>query len=117
MEETLALPDPARMLRLDDRIALVTGASSGLGARFARVLWAAGARVVITGRRSERLMSLAAELDDALWLAGDLTETSHVDNLVKSALARHERIDILVNCAGQADVAPLEKTRSRRYAA
>jgi len=109
MEETLALPDPARMLRLDGRIALVTGASSGLGARFARVLWAAGACVVITGRRSERLMSLAAELDDALWLAGDLTETSHVDNLVKSTLERHERIDILVNCAGQADVAPLEE--------
>ncbi|MEL0041188.1 MAG: SDR family NAD(P)-dependent oxidoreductase, partial [Ilumatobacter sp.] len=51
------------LFRLDDRVALVTGASSGLGERMARVLHGAGATVVVTARRRERLERLAAELE------------------------------------------------------
>ena len=53
--------DPLVNFRLDDRVALVTGASGGLGERFARVLAAAGARVVVAARRTERLRSLVTE--------------------------------------------------------
>ena len=101
--------DPTQMFRLDGRIALVTGASSGLGEQFARVLTAAGASVVLTARRHDRLAALSEELGNALWVAGDVTDDSHIYALVEKAAERHGRIDILVNCAGIAEVAPLEE--------
>ena len=55
-------PAGAELFRLDGRVALVTGASSGLGARFAAVLHAAGAEVVLTARREDRLQRLADDL-------------------------------------------------------
>jgi NAD(P)-dependent dehydrogenase (short-subunit alcohol dehydrogenase family) len=106
--EPAPLVAPERVFRLDGRVALVTGASSGLGARFARVMDAAGARVVISARREERLAALSAQLNDALAVAGDLTDAAHVAALVAAATQRFGRIDILVNSAGQADVVPFE---------
>ena len=69
MTPTLAL-DPLALFRLDGRVAVVTGASSGLGDRFARVLDAVGARVVVAARRADRLEALAGELDGRRRRAG-----------------------------------------------
>ena len=63
------MSDPERALdrfRLDDRVVVVTGASSGLGQRFARVVSGVGAKVVLAARRVERLEALSADLPDAL---------------------------------------------------
>ena len=57
------------MFRLDGKVAVVTGASGGLGERFARVLTGAGARVVLVARRVDRLEKLAEELPGALIVA------------------------------------------------
>jgi NAD(P)-dependent dehydrogenase (short-subunit alcohol dehydrogenase family) len=92
--------DPLAPFRLDGRVAIVTGASSGLGARFARVLAAVGASVVVTARRADRLETLASELDDTTAVAIDLTEDGASARLVAAALAAHGRLDILVNNAG-----------------
>src|SRR6266446_7745973 len=79
--------DPFAPFRLDDKVAIVTGASAGLGARFARVLDAAGARVVVAARRADRLEALANELRDAHAVPCDLAEDGVADALVAATLA------------------------------
>ncbi len=103
--------DPLAPFRLDGKVAIVTGASAGLGARFARVLDAAGACVVLAARRVERLEALAEELHDAHVVGVDLAEGGAPEALVAAALARYDRVDVLVNNAGRSEPVPaLEET-------
>jgi NAD(P)-dependent dehydrogenase (short-subunit alcohol dehydrogenase family) len=86
--------------RLDGRVAIVTGASAGLGERFARVLDAAGASVVLAARRAQRLEALAADLRDALCVPCDLGVDGAPAALVAATLDRFGRVDVVVNNAG-----------------
>lgn len=92
---------------LHGRVALVTGATSGLGRRFAQVLAAAGAAVVITGRRVERLTELAAEIEAAggvaLPLALDMTDPAAIVSVVDAATDQLGPVTVLVNNAGVPD--------------
>jgi NAD(P)-dependent dehydrogenase (short-subunit alcohol dehydrogenase family) len=101
-------PELDGLFRLDGRVALVTGASRGLGERFARVLRAAGAEVVAAGRDGDALERLAAETGASVEV-GDVRDDAHLDRLVQQALDRHGRIDIAVPNAGIADVVPFEE--------
>jgi NAD(P)-dependent dehydrogenase (short-subunit alcohol dehydrogenase family) len=98
--------DPLASFRLDERVAVVTGASSGLGARFARVLSAAGASVVVAARRLDRLAALVDELGDALAVRVDLADPDAPATLVDATLQRYGRVDVLVNNAGTNEVVP-----------
>jgi NAD(P)-dependent dehydrogenase (short-subunit alcohol dehydrogenase family) len=105
------ITDPLARFRLDDKVAIVTGASAGLGARFARVLDAAGARVVVAARREDRIRALAGELRDAHAVPCDLSEEGAPGALVAATLAHFGRIDVLVNNAGTSEPTPaLEET-------
>lgn len=85
--------------------ALVTGASSGIGAEIARVFSQAGAQVIASGRAEDRLSGLAAETGCDT-IAADIASVSGCETLAREALARAGRIDILVNSAGVALVGP-----------
>ncbi len=98
--------DPTAAFRLDDKVVLITGASSGLGARFARVASAAGATVVVAARRAERLAELVDELDDAHAVEIDLTAPGGPEACVARSIELAGRIDVLINNAGISQVAP-----------
>ena len=98
--QTRRMDTPLDLFRLDGQVALVTGASAGLGARFARVLHAVGATVVVTARRAERLEELAAELPGAIAIAADIADAAARERLVAEAIERAGRVDVLVNNAG-----------------
>jgi len=91
---------PAELFDLTGKVAIVTGASSGLGERFSRVLTAAGASVVLAGRRADRLRSIAADLPAALAVECDVTRETDCRRLVDTVMTRHQRVDVLVNNAG-----------------
>lgn len=100
--------DPLALFRLDGQVALVTGASSGLGERFARVLHSVGATVVISARRAERLESLAQELPGAIVIPADVGEAADRERLISEAIERAGRIDVLVNNAGVSYIVGIE---------
>jgi hypothetical protein len=93
--------DPYDAFRLDGRVAIVTGASSGLGERFAEVLHGAGASVTIAARRAERLSALADKLGERVLVATcDVTDAGERQNMVAETVERFGRLDVLVNNAG-----------------
>jgi NADP-dependent 3-hydroxy acid dehydrogenase YdfG len=94
---------------LPGKVVIVTGASSGIGAATARVLHEAGALPVLAARRADRLEQLSAELDGAVAVPTDVTDAGQRAALVEAALARHGRIDGLVNNAGVSLHQPLDQ--------
>lgn len=96
------------MFRLDGKVAVVTGASSGLGARFARVLHAAGARVALAARRLDRLEELAAELPGSLAVRCDVAVAADREALISSVVDAWGTIDVLVNNAGIGHIVAVE---------
>jgi len=94
-------------MKLEDKVAIVTGASSGMGAAIAKRFAKEGASVVAIARRKERLQSLIDEITAdggrAIAVAGDVTSDADVENAVKTAVRKFGKLDIVVNNAGLLD--------------
>ncbi|WP_291080980.1 SDR family NAD(P)-dependent oxidoreductase [Dietzia sp. UBA5065] len=95
------MPTPAELFDLTGKVAVVTGASSGLGDGFARTLAAAGATVVAAARRADRLETLAADLPGLVPVECDITVPGDRERLISTATQITGGIDILVNNAGR----------------
>ena len=95
------------MVLLKDKVAIITGANSGVGAAAARLFSSEGAKVVICARRSEPLECVAAEIratgGDVLCIPTDISDKESVKNMVEKTLSQYGKIDILVNNAGVLD--------------
>jgi NAD(P)-dependent dehydrogenase (short-subunit alcohol dehydrogenase family) len=102
-----------------DRHALITGASRGIGAAIAQRLAADGARLTLLGRGLESLQALAASLppdSQPLCLACDVSDSMQVAAAFAAAAAQHGPVQVLVNNAGQAATAPLQRTDDALWA-
>ncbi|HTZ56437.1 MAG TPA: SDR family NAD(P)-dependent oxidoreductase [Candidatus Acidoferrum sp.] len=106
-------------MQTPQRIALVTGASSGIGAATARALAAAGMAVAIAARRKDRLDGLATEIakagGSAIVLTADLTKESDAQRIVKETEAHFGRLDVLVNNAGVMYLEPIDTASLERW--
>jgi NADP-dependent 3-hydroxy acid dehydrogenase YdfG len=105
--------------RLQDKVAVVTGASAGIGRACARALLGEGARLVLTARRQERLEPLVDEAKrrgaGAVFVVGDAREEETARRTVERAMAEYGRIDILVNNAGVGNYKDLVETSAEEY--
>ena len=103
-----------RIFDVSGKVAIVTGASSGLGVQFAKVLAENGANLVLAARRIERMELLAKELEQkgvrVIPVQCDVTREEDVKKTVDKAIDEFGRIDILVNNAGLGAVSSLEET-------
>jgi len=93
------VPEALRRFDISGRVALVTGASSGLGEGLARALASAGARVAVVARRQDRLAALAAEIG-GLAIGCDLLDSDRLGELVPRIAGELGAPEILVNAAG-----------------
>lgn len=101
--------DPLAPFSLRDKIVVLTGASSGLGERFARVIDALGATTVVAARRKDRLDDLVGGLIRAEAVVCDVGEAGANEALIEGVLERHGRVDVVVANAGIANAVPAVK--------
>jgi meso-butanediol dehydrogenase / (S,S)-butanediol dehydrogenase / diacetyl reductase len=103
-------------MRLKDKTAIITGGGSGIGLATARAFCKEGAKVILFGRRNEKLISAADELgDSALIVQGDMTHNDDLDQLINKTLNNFKGIDILVNSAGLFNGAPLHEISDSQW--
>jgi citronellol/citronellal dehydrogenase len=103
---------------LAGRVVLVTGGGTNLGKKAALELAAAGAQVVIAGRRKEVLAEAAAEIGERCsYVAGDIRDPADATRIVDTARQRHGRLDVLVNNAGGQYFVPAEEIAAKGWRA
>jgi NAD(P)-dependent dehydrogenase (short-subunit alcohol dehydrogenase family) len=105
--------------RLDGKVAVVTGASSGLGVAFATALADAGADLVLVGRRTERLEKTGAVVESRgrgfLVVTADVSRPEEAQRVIDTAIERFERVDVLVNNAGKGTAVPSTKEAPEQF--
>ena len=103
------------MNNIENKVIVITGASSGLGEATARLLANKGAKVVIGARRTEKLEAIVqdirAEGGQAEFIGVDVTKPNEVQALIEKALSAFGQIDVLVNNAGLMSIAPLSELK------
>ena len=107
-------------MRLEGKVAVVTGASSGMGKAIVELYVKEGASVVAVARRKERLDALVESLKDApgkvIACAGDVSKKEDVENMIDLAVSEYGKLDILVNNAGvMDDMAPIGEASDEKY--
>jgi len=100
--------------RLDNKVALITGGTSGIGAETARLFIQEGAKVVISGRSEEKGQMLSEELgENSQYLLSDVTKEEDIENSVKETVNQFGKLDILFNNAGGPVGAGIEKVTQK----
>jgi NAD(P)-dependent dehydrogenase (short-subunit alcohol dehydrogenase family) len=113
------VPTVSDRFRLDDKVAVVTGASSGLGVGFATALAEAGADLVLAARRSDRLERTRAIVEErgrrALVVTADVSRPGEAQAVVDAAMEEFGRVDVLVNNAGKGTSVPSTRETPEQF--
>jgi len=102
-------------MEIKGKVAVVTGASRGIGKAVAELLAREGAKVVLAARTKEAIETLAKTMPDAIAVATDMRKPEDIENLVGETTKHYGRIDILVNNAGQGMTGPVETANINEY--
>jgi short-subunit dehydrogenase len=97
-------------MNVQNKVVIVTGASSGIGLATAKLLAKRNAKVALVSRSKERLEKLSAELPSSIAIPADMTKIPETKRMVEQTHEHFGRVDILINNAGQGYDAPVEKT-------
>lgn len=104
---------------INDKVILITGASSGLGESSARLLANRGARLVLVARRAERLEQLVNEIraagGDAVYQVADVSRAADLVAAVQLAVSQYGRLDVMINNAGLMAIAPMSECRTDEW--
>lgn len=104
------------MSRLENKVAVITGGSSGIGFAAAKLFLKEGARVAITGRRQEVLEQAAAELgNNVLTIQGDISDPKHLADLFTRVEKKWGKVDVLFLNAGVAAFAPIDQVDEAHF--
>ena len=97
------------------KVAIVTGASGGIGLATAKLLSSKGAKLALVARSKDKLEKLAGELPNSIAIAADVSRVEEVKSMVKQAMEHFGQVDILINNAGRGYDVPVEKTDVRNF--
>ncbi|MEH2216898.1 MAG: SDR family oxidoreductase [Nostoc sp.] len=107
------------MSLIQNKVVIITGASSGLGEATAKRLAASGAKLMLAARREDRLKDLVAEIaklgGTATYRVTDVVDRSQVEALAKETLSTYSRIDVLINNAGLMPLSPLDQVKVEEW--
>lgn len=96
-------------MQIQDRVAIITGASSGIGLATARLLSSKGSKVALASRNGKELEKISEQLEGSIAIPTDVTNEKQCDELIATTLKKFGRIDILVNNAGRGYDSPVER--------
>ncbi len=102
-------------MNIKNKIAIVTGASSGIGLATAKLLTEKGAKVALVARSKDKLEKISKELPGSYVVVADLSDEKQARNMARKAIKHYGRIDILINNAGVGYDAFLEKTDTKKF--
>ncbi|XP_053396509.1 3-oxoacyl-[acyl-carrier-protein] reductase FabG-like [Mercenaria mercenaria] len=100
---------------LGGKVALITGASSGIGAATAKLFSKLGASVALTGRNEENLQRVGQDCTKALVIPGDLVKEDDTKKVLETTISHYGCLDVLVNCAGIIELGNIENTTLEQY--
>lgn len=104
-------------MEIKNKVILITGASSGIGKATAELLASEGAKVALAARSEDKLKEIAKNMDDSYVVKVDMTKPESIMKMIDDTFDHYDRIDVLVNNAGQGMLGSVEKVRPEDYRA